>query len=208
MNTGIGDAVNLGWKLAEVIAGRAPARLLDSYELERIAFARKLVATTDRAFRGMVDTGRAGRFLRTWLAPRALPRLLRFADVRRRMFAVISQIQVSYRDQAGVEGRAGEVRGGDRLPWVAEGGGNFAPLRSLAWQAHVYGRATEALRAAAGELGLALVEATWRPAAERAGLAKDGLYLVRPDGHVALAEAEQDVGVLRRYVGEAGLKFA
>src|SRR5262249_15612293 len=35
MNTGIGDAINLAWKLATVLAGRAPDKLLDSYEAER-----------------------------------------------------------------------------------------------------------------------------------------------------------------------------
>jgi 3-(3-hydroxy-phenyl)propionate hydroxylase len=35
MNTGIRDALNLGWKLAAVIRGLAPSRLLDSYERER-----------------------------------------------------------------------------------------------------------------------------------------------------------------------------
>lgn len=34
-NTGVGDAVNLGWKLAAVLSGWAPAELLDSYEPER-----------------------------------------------------------------------------------------------------------------------------------------------------------------------------
>ncbi|HEY1530671.1 MAG TPA: FAD-dependent monooxygenase [Galbitalea sp.] len=34
-NTGIGDAVNLGWKLAAVLGGWAPGELLDSYESER-----------------------------------------------------------------------------------------------------------------------------------------------------------------------------
>ena len=41
MNTGIGDAVDLGWKLAAVLQGWGGARLLESYELER-----KPVATT------------------------------------------------------------------------------------------------------------------------------------------------------------------
>ena len=58
MNTGIGDAVNLAWKLAAVVHGRADASLLDSYEPERIAFARRLVATTDRAFTGVTSDGR------------------------------------------------------------------------------------------------------------------------------------------------------
>jgi 2-polyprenyl-6-methoxyphenol hydroxylase-like FAD-dependent oxidoreductase len=39
MNTGIGDAINLAWKLAAVLAGRASDKLLDSYEAERIGFA-------------------------------------------------------------------------------------------------------------------------------------------------------------------------
>jgi len=34
-NTGVGDAVNLGWKLAAVLRGWAPAELLDTYEAER-----------------------------------------------------------------------------------------------------------------------------------------------------------------------------
>ena len=50
MNTGIGDAVNLAWKLAAVVGGRADARLLDSYEPERVPFAQSLVRTTDRIF--------------------------------------------------------------------------------------------------------------------------------------------------------------
>ncbi|HEY6476995.1 MAG TPA: FAD-dependent monooxygenase, partial [Polyangia bacterium] len=50
MNTGIGDAVNLAWKLAATVRGLGPLSLLDSYEPERIAFARRLVATTDRVF--------------------------------------------------------------------------------------------------------------------------------------------------------------
>ena len=58
MNTGIGDAINLAWKLAAVLRGNADAAILDSYETERIAFARRLVATTDRAFTGVTSTNR------------------------------------------------------------------------------------------------------------------------------------------------------
>ena len=59
MNTGIGDAVNLAWKLAAVLHGRAGASILDSYEPERIAFARRLVETTDRAFTAVTSDGRS-----------------------------------------------------------------------------------------------------------------------------------------------------
>jgi hypothetical protein len=35
LNLGVGDAMNLGWKLALVVSGRAPAGLLDTYTAER-----------------------------------------------------------------------------------------------------------------------------------------------------------------------------
>ncbi|HZZ38811.1 MAG TPA: FAD-dependent monooxygenase, partial [Acidobacteriaceae bacterium] len=56
MNTGIGDAINLAWKLAAVLHGEATPAILDTYEPERIAFARRLVATTDRAFTAVTST--------------------------------------------------------------------------------------------------------------------------------------------------------
>ncbi|WP_035802999.1 FAD-dependent monooxygenase [Kitasatospora mediocidica] len=43
MNTGIGDADNLAWKLAAITAGRAGTRLLDSYEAERRPVARQVI---------------------------------------------------------------------------------------------------------------------------------------------------------------------
>jgi 2-polyprenyl-6-methoxyphenol hydroxylase-like FAD-dependent oxidoreductase len=74
MNTGIGDAINLAWKLAAVLAGRAPHKLLDSYEAERIGFARRLVATTDRVFRFVTAEGRMAEILRTRVAPLVTPK--------------------------------------------------------------------------------------------------------------------------------------
>ncbi|MGI5132376.1 FAD-dependent monooxygenase [Pseudonocardia sp. CA-107938] len=43
MNTGIGDAYNLAWKLAQVLDGRSAADLLNSYESERRAVAEDVV---------------------------------------------------------------------------------------------------------------------------------------------------------------------
>jgi len=43
LNSGLRDAVNLGWKLPLVLAGNCDARLLDSYAEERDAHARDLV---------------------------------------------------------------------------------------------------------------------------------------------------------------------
>ena len=65
MNTGIADAVNLAWKLAATLRRRAGTALLDTYEPERIAFARRLVATTDRAFTAVTSPTPLARFIRS-----------------------------------------------------------------------------------------------------------------------------------------------
>jgi 2-polyprenyl-6-methoxyphenol hydroxylase-like FAD-dependent oxidoreductase len=77
MNTGIGDAVNLAWKIADVVQGRADASLLDSYQPERIAFARRLVASTDRAFTGVTSDGAIARRVRLNLVPAVAPVVFR-----------------------------------------------------------------------------------------------------------------------------------
>src|SRR5262249_3829770 len=141
MNTGIGDAVNLAWKLAAVLTGAVRDDLLDVFELERVASARRLVAPTDRIFTLVTKQGTIARFVRTRLVPLISPWLFRLPGVRRFVFQTVSQIGINYRDSPLSEGSAGAVRGGDRLPWVetAPGQDNFDPLTSLAWQVHVYG---------------------------------------------------------------------
>jgi 3-(3-hydroxy-phenyl)propionate hydroxylase len=46
LNTGVQDAVNLGWKLAQVVKGSAPESLLDSYHAERHPVAARVLRTT------------------------------------------------------------------------------------------------------------------------------------------------------------------
>ncbi len=202
MNTGIGDAVNLSWKLAHVIQGRAGPGILDTYEPERIVFARKLVQTTDRAFQGMVGQGWSSQFLRSWFLPHLLPTLTSLAAVRRAVFSTVSQTRISYRDSALSEGRAGEVRGGDRLPWL---GGNYAGLAGLDWSLQVYGSVGEDMAHAAAALGVAVDRFDWDDAAEQAGFGRDAAYLVRPDGHVALAMPVQKAAALHAYAARVGL---
>src|SRR6202022_4795343 len=116
MNTGSGDAINLAWKLAAVLAGRAPDKLLDSYEAERIGFARRLVATTDRIFSFVTAEGRIANILRTRVAPVLFPRLISIAVAREFIFRTASQITLNYRGCPLSAGSAGHVHGGDRLP--------------------------------------------------------------------------------------------
>ncbi len=208
MNTGIGDAINLAWKLAAVIAGRAPDKLLGSYEAERIGFARRLVATTDRVFSFATSEGRLADFLRTRVAPLLIPTVIAFEPVREFMFRTVSQIMLNYRNGPLSRGTAGHVHGGDRLPWArVDGADNFATLATLDWQVHVYGAAKAELAAwcAAQQLPLHVFE--WRPGYEAAGLARDALYLLRPDTYVALADAAGAADVLERYFGDQGIRL-
>src|SRR4029453_9088204 len=130
MNTGIGDAVNLAWKLAAVLNSSARADLLNTYELERIAFARRLVATTDRIFTLVTKQGFIAPFGRTRLGPWIAPMLVRFSGARRFVFHPVSQIGINYRQSALSAGAAGAIQGGDPLPLVdtESGNDNFAPL--------------------------------------------------------------------------------
>ena len=201
LNTGIGDAVNLAWKLAAVLKGEAGAALLDTYETERIAFARRLVETTDRGFTIVTRQGRIARVVRTRLVPAIAPALFRLPAMRRLFFRTVSQINVSYHDSALSEGKTGAIVAGDWLPWIRmNGSDNFAPLTALRWQVHVYGHARKELAAACSALGIALYEFEWNKAARDAGVSDGGLYLIRPDGYIGLADAEADVSRLRNYV--------
>ncbi|MGC2400655.1 MAG: FAD-dependent monooxygenase [Acidobacteriaceae bacterium] len=46
LNTGVQDAVNLGWKLAQVVKGISPEGLLDTYHIERHPVAARVLRTT------------------------------------------------------------------------------------------------------------------------------------------------------------------
>jgi hypothetical protein len=193
MNTGIGDAINLAWKIAWVLRGGAEPKVLDTYECERRSFARRLVATTDRAFNFVTQDGPIARFVRLHLAPRVLPAFVATSMGLRLMFRTLSQTNITYRGCPLSAGIAGRLKGGDRLPWVRLGlptdefRDNFEPLRAVAWQMHVYGEASEEVVRYCSENRFKLHAFAWRPAMERAGFARKALYLVRPDGYIASA---------------------
>ena len=203
MNTGIGDAINLAWKLAAVLAGHAPDKLLDSYEAERIGFARRLVATTDRVFSFVTAEGRIADIIRTRIAPVVRPAAMAFEAAREYHFRTVSQITLNYRGGPLSAGAAGHVHGGDRLPWVPnDGKDNFEPLATMTWQVHVYGLASSELAAWCASHDVPLHVFDWRSEHEAAGLARDAIYLLRPDSYVALADPSGAPAALERYRAE------
>jgi 2-polyprenyl-6-methoxyphenol hydroxylase-like FAD-dependent oxidoreductase len=200
MNTGIGDAINLAWKLAHVLRGQAPDTLIDTYETERQAFARKLVETTDRVFSFVVAEGGFADFVRTRIAPLFASAAYGIEPVRAFLFRVLSQTGIQYPDSALSAGGAGHVRGGDRLPWTGYGGpDNHGPLSAIAWQVHVYGDVRPALEAWCAGRGIALYRYDWCDACQAAGLVRDAAYLIRPDTYVALVDRAGDRDTLEAY---------
>jgi len=200
MNTGILDAVNLAWKLTAVMRGQAPDRLLDSYEQERQAFARKLVNTTDRLFSLVTAEGSFAEFVKTYLAPGLIGLVYNIHTTRELMFRLVSQTMVSYGESPLSAGKAGKVMGGDRLPWVLlPGADNYAPLAQLGWQVHIYGAAQADVRTWCDDHQVALHVFPWQPEHGNAGLLRDAAYLLRPDTYVALADPYPSAVALDHY---------
>jgi hypothetical protein len=63
MNTGIQDALNLGWKLGLTVSGAAAPTLLASYEAERLANARNLLRTSETYHHIEIPQGVLGRWI-------------------------------------------------------------------------------------------------------------------------------------------------
>jgi 2-polyprenyl-6-methoxyphenol hydroxylase-like FAD-dependent oxidoreductase len=120
MNTGIQDALNLGWKLAHVCRGAAPEALLDTYEAERAPVGHGVRRLTDRAFTVGTSSHPALRLARTRLAPLLAPLLLRATGARARLFRTVSELGIHYR--RGPASGTGPLRprrgprAGERLP--------------------------------------------------------------------------------------------
>lgn len=120
MNTGIGDAFNLAWKLAQFCQGRGGGALLDSYQQERRPVAEEMLRSVDILSRASLVQARVLRGARD--------SLLRFAGSRpnleRRILRYASQLNLDYRGSPLVDASPDEELGrrhqgplpGDRMP--------------------------------------------------------------------------------------------
>jgi hypothetical protein len=121
--------------------------------------------------------------------------------MRRFMFRTLSQTSLAYRMSALGAGRVGRVRAGDRLPWVeGPSGDNHAGLDGRAWRAHVYGEPSAGVAEACRAHDLPLDVWPWTAGARRAGLVRDALYVLRPDGHVGFCAERPEADALVRYL--------
>jgi 2-polyprenyl-6-methoxyphenol hydroxylase-like FAD-dependent oxidoreductase len=90
LNIGVQDAVNLGWKLAQVIRGTSPESLLDTYEAERHPVAARVLQNT------MAATALLRSDARLDALRDVLSDLLGMDEPRRRLAGVISGLDIRY----------------------------------------------------------------------------------------------------------------
>lgn len=200
MNAGIGDALNLGWKLAAVFNNQADESLLDTYEEERKGFAEQLVSTTDRMFKVASSTGNVSKMLRKRLLPfLAKSTLNQSASMRERYFRMLSQIHIDYQESSLSKGKVGKIHAGMRPPytsnqkeWLSEG----------KWQVIVFGEVKKEIRKLVESRGILCKEYPWNEEAKKVGYQEDVAYLVRPDDHIAWVNEEQEISSLESYLAK------
>jgi 3-(3-hydroxy-phenyl)propionate hydroxylase len=90
LNIGVQDAVNLGWKLAQVVDGSSPERLLDTYHAERHPVAARVLQTT-MAQRALGTTDEITIALRRLLAD-----VLAMDQPRKHIAGLISGLDIAY----------------------------------------------------------------------------------------------------------------
>jgi 3-(3-hydroxy-phenyl)propionate hydroxylase len=182
IQNGIQDAVNLGWKLAQVIGGTSPDSLLDTYETER----HPVTARTLRQTMAQTALMRPDPSGRLEALREAMAETLAMDEPRRHFAALLSQLDVRY------DLGTGHPLLGRRMPdldLTTDGG----PLR-------VYSLLHEA-RPVLIDLGTtgSLDLGPWADRVQAIGATYDGTWelpaigavepppavLVRPDGHVA-----------------------
>ncbi|MBY8850665.1 FAD-dependent monooxygenase [Saccharothrix longispora] len=172
MNTGLGDAENLAWRLALVATGRAGDRLLDGYQAERRPVAEEVLSATSGLTGLVLGESRPSRLVRD----RVLFPLMTLAPAEKAIWERASQLRTSYaRSPFG------------RRPRVGDRVARFAATGGFGWTlaAPRPDTCAAAVRDALGEV-------------RRAHHDGDAL-LVRPDGHLAW-RGEPEPDALRRAV--------
>ena len=91
INTGMQDAINLGWKLAQVINGTSPETLLDTYHAERHPVGARVVRNT----LAQLVLLRAGDDRITALSD-VMSALLAMEEPRKRLGAMMSGLDIHY----------------------------------------------------------------------------------------------------------------
>ncbi|WP_109482007.1 FAD-dependent monooxygenase [Paraburkholderia sp. C35] len=114
MNTGIQEAFNLGWKIARVLNGDAPDRLLDTYHLERHPIERDVLRQTSF----VTHMAEADHGPLKLLRERVMPVLAALGPLRDAARLTVSELSIQYRRSPLTLERVldGGPRAGERAP--------------------------------------------------------------------------------------------
>ena len=194
MNTGIGDAYNLAWKLALVIKGAAGESLLDTYNEERLANAKRLLDSTDRMFELAAGSSWLMSFLRTTIFPPVAGFMASLDAVSKRVFPLISQIGINYRKDdllsEHTDDEFEDVRAGDRLPYfLVDGESIFEQLKAPKFHVLLFGKGECDQFAQFGDLVDCHRLSIDARISEIFGTEDDFGLLLRPDNHIAFIES-------------------
>lgn len=189
LNTGVQDAHNLMWKIAQSgsLAPQPADDLLDSYEAERRGTAVPMVRGVARMTSLMTVRGWLIHRLRGWLAPMILAR----PKAQARLGRGVGMLNLSYAGRAAsVRRSAGGPRVGDRMPnpELRGGGRLFDRLANAGYTLVVLGDAETPVPNPPASLGQG-VPVIHLPPAEMLdapdALRSPTVVLVRPDRHTA-----------------------
>jgi 2-polyprenyl-6-methoxyphenol hydroxylase-like FAD-dependent oxidoreductase len=215
MNTGIQDAYNLAWKLALVIKGAAADTLLDTYNEERLANAKRLLDSTDRFFELAAGSNWLLSLIRTTIFPPLAGFMASLEVVSKRVFPLISQIGITYRDDSLSEhtsDEGGQVQAGDRMPYLLIDGQNFFEklnepkfhLLVFSKGANDYAALCEESQQNFGALADCQVIRIDSHISEIFETENDFMVLLRPDNHIAFISSEISVAAVQEYFDKIG----
>ena len=210
MNTGIQDAYNLAWKLALVIKGNATESLLDTYNEERLANAKRLLDTTDRLFELAAGSSWLMSFIRTTIFPPVAGFMASLEVVSKRVFPLISQIGITYRDDSLSDHTDDfdDVKAGDRLPYfLVDGQSIFEQLKAPKFHVLLFSKDGQGACdrfERFGDLFDCHRIAIDARVSEIFGTEDDFGLLLRPDNHIAFIAAEMSPDRVADYLQSHG----
>jgi 2-polyprenyl-6-methoxyphenol hydroxylase-like FAD-dependent oxidoreductase len=207
MNTGIQDGYNLAWKLAAVLRGKASLSLLETYDEERVANAKRLLQTTDRVFDFGASEEWFVAFLRTKVFPLVAGFALNFDAVKRFIFPLISQIGINYRKSSlSAENGFFKVKAGDRLPYfTVDGASVYERLKEPKFHLLTFFDGENRAAEIAANDSTDFFELPLYPnIAEIFGASRTFSVLLRPDNYIGLITEDVSGEDLRVYLSRFG----
>jgi len=183
MNTGMQDAFNLAWKLALVCRGFVnPEPLLGSYSIERSEVGRRVLVAAGRLTTIAILRGALLQGIRNHVASL----LFGLSPVRQAMTNTMSELSIGY-----PHGSLTRAEGASHSRPAA---GERAPVGAAARLVGSGDRPRFALfaDADAGSAALIARHGDLLEAETRAPFGNDGIWLVRPDGYVAMTATRGD----------------